>query len=485
MRRIFLLFPIVLSCTLAGGAVGPMPRATPQAVGAIHVHSRFSNGDLSVEELARLAEEKGVDLLVLTDSLLTRVTYGLWPLDRIGIPGLNTFSRPSVLDHGMDRYLDEIRAARERHPGVVIVAGVEVAPAWYWEGSPWSELTLHGFDRHLLVLGLTGDEMQDLPVAGNESWSNTEIRWSRVVLPLLLLAAGSKLLLSRSPRRLINAGGLVLAFVGTLVAWNNYPFGLVADPGARRHDVGPYQSLIDWVERRGGLVYWAYPEAKYGNVSAGGATMVSGPHAEDLLETEGYDGFEGLYGDEITVTAPGGIWDRSLIEHLAGRRARPPFVITGIDYHGPKKGGDGWDEIDGGRTMVLMEERTEEAALAALRRGRAYATFQAFPRKWRLADFTVSTADGSRATHGEGLSGPSPVTISWAMDWIEGAPEKPVTFRFDLIRNGTVIETFSSPLPIRGGITQELTPGRYYFRAMADAHRLNRLLTNPVFVTVE
>lgn len=31
----------------------------------------------------------------------------------------------------------------------------------------------------------------------------------------------------------------------------------------------------------------------------------------------------------------------------------------------------------------------------------------------------------------------------------------------------------------------ELAPGRYYYRLQADAQRLNRVLSNPVFVTVE
>ncbi len=487
MRTVILFFAVLLSCSNIGGEQA-------QIVAAIHVHSRFSNGDLSIEELARLAEGRRVDLLVVTDSLLTKVSYGIWPLDRIGIPGLNTFARPSVLDHGMDRYLEEIRSAQASHPDLVILPGVEVAPSWHWEGSPWSGLALHGFDHHLIVFGLSGTDLVDLPVTGNERWTNTDLRWSRVSLPLATLAGGVALLwagvlrsrvrgpTSKPPLRGI---GVALLLAGSLVAWNNYPFGQISDPSSGRSDVAPDQTLIDWVAARGGVVYWSYPEAKAGRVTSGGATMVSTAHPEDLLDTQGYHGFEGLYGDEIKATAPGAIWDRALIEYLEGRRARAPFVVTGIDYHGPKKGGDGWDEIDGGRTMVLMEERSPEAALDALRDGHAYATFQAFPQKWRLDEFAVTTADGTSATHGERVSGPSPVTLSWKMGWIDETPEAPVSFRFDLIRNGEVIESFTSPLPIQGRIVQELPRGEYYFRAMADAHRLNRLVTNPVFVTVE
>ena len=37
---------------------------------AIHVHSRFSNGEHEVLELARFAQERNIDVLVLTDSFL-------------------------------------------------------------------------------------------------------------------------------------------------------------------------------------------------------------------------------------------------------------------------------------------------------------------------------------------------------------------------------------------------------------------------------
>ena len=56
---------------------------------AIHVHSTFSNGEHEVLELARFAKERNIDVLVLTDSFLTSVTYGIWPFDRIGLEGIN------------------------------------------------------------------------------------------------------------------------------------------------------------------------------------------------------------------------------------------------------------------------------------------------------------------------------------------------------------------------------------------------------------
>ena len=466
-------------------------------VAAIHVHSVFSNGEYDVMELARLASDRGVEILVLTDSFLTTVSYGVWPLDRIGIAGINKLVRPGVLDYGVGRYLAAIREARQRYPDLLILAGVEVAPSYYWKGRPWSGLSLYDFDRHLLVLGLSERELRNLPVIGNERWANTGLRWRLLVLPTAVILAGVALLRVRRSRtiRMRNFNirqetryrktALTLLLLGVLTAWNNYPFGALADPYAGEHDNGPYQRLIDYVRERDGVVYWSYPEADYPEVTAGGATMISRSHPEDLLRTDRYHGFEGLYGNDIPAIEPGNVWDEALLAYLRGERETPPFVITGLDFHVLKGGGEAWDDLDGGQTLLLLPEKTEEAVLEALRNGRGYSTFMAFEEKLRLRQFILETGDGARATHGQEIRGRSPVTVRFSLDWVGSAPEDANAFKLQLVRNGEVVERFHQELPIEVAITEELRPGRYYYRLLADSHRLNRVLTNPVFVTVD
>jgi len=236
-------------------------------VAAIHVHSTFSNGNRSVEEIARRASEREVEVVVLTDSLLTEVTYGIWPLDRLGIPGLNRRHRPGVLDHGVARYWKAIDEARRRFPDVLIVPGVEAAPSYYWRGSPWGGLSLHDFDRHLWIAGLQASDVERLPVIGNETWSNTRVSWHRVWPPLIVIGAGIAAL--RWPgrrRRLALSMAAVLIVLGLAWVWNNYPFGDVTLPHRGRHDPEPFQRLIDFVGERGGVIYWSYPEATYPDV---------------------------------------------------------------------------------------------------------------------------------------------------------------------------------------------------------------------------
>ena len=212
--------------------------------------------------------------------------------------------------------------------------------------------------------------------------------------------------------------------------------------------------------------------------------MVSGPHPEDLLETDGYDGFEGLYGDHITVTEPGRQWDRALLAYLRGERDRPPFVVTGIDYHAAPDPLDAWGELDGGRTVLRLEERSEEAVLDALRNGHAYATFMGLDEKFRLASFEIATRDGDTGSHGEVVRGRSPIEVRVAMEWEHAAPMGERPFELRLVHNGHVVSRRTEHLPIEMIEEHPLPPGRHYFRLLGAAGRLNRVVSNPVFVEV-
>ena len=465
---------------------------------AIHVHSTFSNGEYEISELARLARERNIDVLVLTDSFLTSVAYGIWPFDRLALEGINKRVRPGVRDHGVGRYLGAVQEAQRQFPDLVILPGVEVTPYYYWEGEPWTRPTLYDFDRHLIVLGLTQQQIENLPVIGNETWDNTERNWTLILVPLAIFLCGILLLVSGSllkvhlrdytilRKRRPWAAGMSILLFALLLAWNNYPFGRLGDPYSGEHDIRPYQRLINYVRSKGGIVYWSYPEARYGDVIQGGATMVSQPHAEDLLLTDGYHGFEGLYGNRITATVPGNTWDIALMRYVEGWRLTPPHVTTGINFHRFKSNGGRWWDLDGGQTLLLMPEKSEAAVLEALGRGSCYATFQSGDERLRLYEFRVETFDQAQARQGGEVEGESPVKVHIHLDWLHSPPEDDRPFQFELIRNGEVVEQFEQPLPIQITSTQELASGKYYFRMRAAwPARIYEVLSNPVFVNVQ
>jgi hypothetical protein len=390
-----------------------------------------------------------------------------------------------VVDHGVGRFLDAVAEARRRVPDVLILPGVEAAPSYYWQGSPWSGLSLRDFDRHLWIVGLEERELERLPVIGNETWSNTELRWSRVWPPAIALVVGLAVLIaSVRGRRVLRWPAVALLAFALALAWNHYPFGDVARPHRGRHDPGPFQRLIDYVDAHGGVVYWSYPEATCPAVQVGAATMAGEPHPEDLLETDGYDGFEGLYGDEITVTEPGREWDRVLLAFLRGERRKPAFVVTGIDYHGTDLG-DAWSALDGGRTVLLLDERTVDAVRAALRGGHGYATFMGLPQKFRLDAFEVTVPGGATGSHGDMIRGDGPVRVRIVMAWEGSPPPDPPPFELRLILDGRVVSRRVEHLPVEIVEEHDPAPGKHYFRLLASAGRLNRVVSNPVFVEVD
>ena len=94
-----------------------------------------------------------------------------------------------MLEYGIERYLDEIAAAQSRHPKLIILPGVEVAPYYYWTGSLLGRtLTMHNAQRNLLVLGLTKPEdYRSLPVSGNPGSYTFDWRGAVNGAPMLLV----------------------------------------------------------------------------------------------------------------------------------------------------------------------------------------------------------------------------------------------------------------------------------------------------------
>jgi hypothetical protein len=87
-----------------------------------HTHTRFSDGNHSVEEVVAKAQEFGCDVVAITDHSDHNLTAAT------------------------SEYFDAIDAARRMHPGMVILAGVE------WNVPPW------GGDEHATVLVMPAAE---------------------------------------------------------------------------------------------------------------------------------------------------------------------------------------------------------------------------------------------------------------------------------------------------------------------------------------
>lgn len=458
---------------------------------AIHVHSTASTGSLSVESLAERAERQGLDVLILSDNFTLRYDYGLRPFE-----GLikYTVSIPSVLDYGIERFLSEVRDVQRRHPNLILVPGMEVAPHYYWTGSLWrGDLTMHNAQRNLLVIGLDkAEDYERLPARGNPQSFAWDERSLVNGAPLLILMPAWLLwvLHTRMPsgrlqpihfvRPVVAATALLLCAGLAVTAWplSSPLFGSYdAQAGYR-----PYQALIDDATARGGLVFWSMTEARdfsrHSFGPLGTVTVQTDPHPESLLLTQGYTGFGGLYQDTRRFVAPGGVWDQTLQAAVADRR-QPPTMVGEVAFHGLQ---DAAKDLDRVYTVLQVKERTAAAAMEALRSGHAYAVARGEENillqldQFLVTDRTHSAGIGDRLESAAG----DPFSVRVGVSAVD---RKPHPARLRIIRSGRVIGQIEGQTPLQYEVADSDTPaGEWQTYRVEVIGRSGELLTNPVYV---
>ncbi len=481
-----LALALLLTAAVAAGVeAGPA-----QTTVAFHVHTTWSTGERSLDEVVTEARRRGIGAVVLTENLLVRFEYGLFPLRGVL---RKVVERPSVAQHGIARYLAAVEEAQRRFPDVTLVPGVEVIPYYYWTGSPFTQdLTMWDAQKNLLVLGLArADDYAGLPYIGG-GWSPLArpALW-RLSLGAAALAGGLGLLARRGERtvrlrhftvrleRRYRLWGSAVILAGLLLVLDGFgatelhPYG--GDLGAR-----PYQALIDAVEARGGMAFWSFPEARDLSRETLGAwgtvTLRTDPHPDVLLATGGYTGFGAAYPDTVTLTEPGRQWDRLLLDYAEGRRPRPAWGVGEVGYHGPPK------PLDEALTVLWTADRSRPAVLAALGAGQFYALASTLHYHLVLDDFSIRREGTDTGTPMGGelrVDGQGPLLLGLRLSADDGR-EVPVTAR--LVRSGRVVAELAGTTPFERRLRVEPpAPGaREFFRL--DVTRPHRLLGNPIFV---
>ncbi len=462
-----------------------------QMKGAFHVHTNFSTGTLSLEEIVEEARMEGIDTVIFTENFLLRFEYGLFPFR-----GLlkKVVEEPSVLRGGIARWLKSIQAAKVNFPDVILIPGVEVMPHYYWTGSPFrGNLTLWATQKNLLAVGLKeAEDYLKIPAIGNGGIPTSHrTHLLQPALAVALVAIG--ILLVRTEReqnirlkrfvlkvrkRYRIPGWIALGFgaVFLLEAFTASPL----NPYQENPGIGPYQRVIDAVEARGGMVFWSFPEARdfreaaYGPL--GTVTIRTEPHPEVLLQSQGYTGFGAIYPDNVTFTEPGGEWDRLLLDYTEGRRPRPAWGIGELGYHGPPK------PLGEVLTMFLVSERSEQAIMEALKLGRFYGVKPKPDYRLVLEEFSIGQDKNSNWIPMGGeleANGEGPLLIRLGIGTSDGSE---VAFTLRLIRSGRLMRIIQGKTPFAE--TLKATPPdrgrREFFRI--ELVKPHGLLSNPIFV---
>jgi len=481
----------LLTVAVALVALAPSAHALERVAGVLHVHSDLTTGDLPLEEVARIAEAGGIAAIFLAENYLLRVEYGLPPfraLTRV------TREEPSVVGGaGTARFLERVAAVRRLYPRVQIVPGVEVIPHYFWTGSPLTlSMTLHNVQKNLLVFGV-GDpaKLSSLVATGNRY--EPRYGWQSLAdaAPAVLIVPGVVLLRRkrREQRRLGRTVvvmwrrrwgmGLALIGVGVVAIVRGWPFTVDRYPPWQSAGLEPYQTLIDQVDRLGGVIMWSFPEAadvgqrKVGPVQVGWLTE---PYADDLLRTFRYTAFGAVYEQPTRFTDPGLGWDRLLGQYVRGERSRPAWAVAESGFHGMARG----KRLGPVQTIFLVDERSDAALLDAFKRGRLYAVRRTPETALALSDFSVTGAKATAAS-GEMLRIPAGTRIAVRIA-VESSDGTGHPLRVTLVKNGEAVETWAAPAPFAAVHEETFDGTPVVFRVEARGRAPHQLLTNPVFV---
>lgn len=453
---------------------------------AIHLDSDISGAIFPPEKLVEFAAEMGFDAVIFGDHVRAEVEYGIFPFRNIVKKRL---VRPSVNTFGEDNYLDMFEELDRQYPTLTVIPGMETGPHYYWTGNPFSEnLVMHNWHRHMLVFGLkTGRDFRNIPTSAAKTRRGLG---SSALIDILALGGiflgvflfrrvqiktmrfSSQLLTVR--RRPHKIKGIMLIIFCLAILVNDFPFTkYTCSP--YRGDLGekPAQDLIDYVRAKGGLVYYAHPEADTES-DFNGIKMITESYVDLLLNTHGYTGFAVFCTGWREAGKIGGVWDQTLNQYCTGERKEPPWIISELDFEGDIN----YQAMRELTTYIWAEDNSREALLNALSIGRCYASEIYGSNFVWLDEYYIKDAYGEERISGETLTTVSPITLRLKFTVAEDRDY----FEALIIRNGSQIATIPFDQSFEIDFEDDPPLGKNYYRVWTLYYGLPVIATNPIFV---
>ncbi|OGX18891.1 MAG: hypothetical protein A3K83_01095 [Omnitrophica WOR_2 bacterium RBG_13_44_8b] len=452
--------------------------------GIIHVHSDIQQSQTiySLQKLVSSAQDKGIKVVVFSDTFLRRLEYrppGLLKIFKL------SFEQESVVKYGIKKYLEDFKKVKDAFPGMVILDGVEVSPYYWWSGNIFRKnLSLNDWNKHLLVVGLKAPgDYGHLPVICNR-YLAPRLKDLPILLVIILIVFAGTLFLKKQKKIL----GTILIIIGTLLLLNNFPFSQSHyNRNSAKGNSVYYQNLINYVVKKGGLVFWAHPEAIEKVLSMGPSRInfYTPSYPESLMLTSGYTGFgvNMLPGTNHDLVLAGQQWDDVLISYCRGRRSRPAWVIGEADYRGS-------GPLDRVQNIFLLTKFNVDSVYDALRSGRLYARYHSENNiDITLNVFRIQDPQNPQkfAYMGEeiGVRGNPRLFIKGDFKL------KPLAgLKIEVIRNGEVIQTFA--YGDAGKFDLEFQDNLAGVKDKKLCYRMNIfsdgkliLVTNPIFVEIK
>ncbi len=453
----------------------------------MHIHSNITEeGVYPFRELATLAKAKGIKILVFTDTFLKRWEYGL--------PFLSNIFKASVeqrciVKYGIKNYLKDLEKIRDEFPDMVILAGAQVSPFYWWSGSIIKKnLSLNDWNKDFLVIGLKSySDYARLPVVCNRYFLPQLKDILSLLIPIALIIFGAFLFKKRSPRKI---PGWALTILGILFLFNAFPFSASRfDPYHGQKAFLPYQDLINYVNKNSGLVFWAHPmiaedasSMKFLRIN-----LYTPAYPEALVETAGYTGFGASIpgsADDNPVLA-GGIWDSALKDYCLGKRNQPAWAIGEAEY----TSGNGIDSV---QNIFFLSKLNSQSVYEALKKGRLYVrSYSENNINISLSDFHIENSRDKDTLGFKAFMGDKIQITGRPRLFIKGNfTNNPAgNLKIEVIRGGKVIREFEFT-PLEKAFNLEFLDDspqashgeESYFRLIFFADNRIILVTNPIFV---
>jgi hypothetical protein len=195
MRIVWILVAIswLASTTSAGTTLQQIPTV-------LHVHSTWSTGSLTLDELVARCRKLGIGAVFLTENHLQSFEYGLFPLR-----GLLRYriQFPSLSEKGPANFLRAVAEINAKQKDVLIIPGAEIVPHYYWTGSLFQNaLTMYNAQKNILALGLFRPaDYDEMPATGNYRAGRWGAETIWLLSPAVLIIPG--IILLRTKRRQI------------------------------------------------------------------------------------------------------------------------------------------------------------------------------------------------------------------------------------------------------------------------------------------
>lgn len=464
---------------------------------AIHLDSQISGGDYSLKELADILNENKIDVGIFTDHDNMRIEYGL--------PFLRNFSfaqeRNSISTFGEKKYVSKINSIRSYYGNLILLHGAEAIPYYFWE-IDWESFTFKvmNFHKHLLVLGLeTAEDYENLPSLKNGFKTKFTFWFLLNLIPFVTLWFGVKIYRTviktqirkygflHDKKRSFKKEGSIIIVLSIIYIFNNFPY-FVEPIYSQYENAGekPYQDLIDYVNSKGGMVFWAHPE-KNNNLDLGkylgiNVRMQTNEYPSSLEKTTGWNGFAAFWEGAQKTASIGGVWDRQLKQFCLSNQENPTWAISELDFDG----GDS-KNIAESVSLIYSHEKDEQSVLKSIRKGRMV-IFRNFAQTYlTFNEFSVKNSKNFKKIIGETLAlekGENPV-FSFDFDIDKKLKEKLTMF---FIKDGKILE---ERILEKGENYFEIEDTSYSYRQKSfyrviigkGEQKFFIFMTNPIFVS--